>query len=194
MDIVAFSLLRMEQQVQWTRELREMARSTSEFQRAERRGELLCLDTGDGMALVFFRDPVAPVQCAVEIARALRSHPHLKLRMGIHSGPISRVTDINGNESVTGSGINTARRVTDCGDAGHILLSKRSADDIKEFENWAAFLTDLGECEVKHGDRVHLYNLCMVEVGNPEIPQKMRDEGERMKGETAAHQPLTLNP
>lgn len=100
---------------------------------------------------------------------------HLKLRMGIHSGPVSRVTDINGNENITGSGMNTARRVTDCGDAGHILLSKRSADDINEFENWAEYLTDLGECEVKYGERVHLYNLCMVGVGNPEVPQKMRD-------------------
>ena len=196
MDIVVFSLLRMEQQVQWTRELQQTVRGTSEFQRAERRGELLCLDTGDGLALVFFRDPVAPVQCAVEIAQALRSHPHLKLRMGIHSGPVSRVKDINGNENVTGSGMNTARRVTDCGDAGHILLSRRSADDIKEFENWAEHLTDLGECEVKHGDRVHLYNLCMVEVGNPEVPQKMRikDEGLEMRDKSHSERSEESHP
>jgi class 3 adenylate cyclase len=176
MDLVDYSLLPLEQQVLWGRELRETVRGAAEFQGAEQRGELLCLDTGDGMALVFFRNPVAPVQCAVEIASALRSRSPLKLRMGLHTGPVSRVPDINGNENVSGSGINTAQRVMDCGDAGHLLLSRSSAEILGEFEHWAAGLHDLGECEVKHGARVHLFNFYTARVGNPELPQRMREK------------------
>ena len=173
LDIVGYSRLSMEEQTRLTQELRAVARGTPEFARATQRQEMVGLDTGDGMALVFFRDPLAPVQCAAEVARTLGSHPRLKLRMGIHSGPVSRVPDINGKDNVTGSGINTAQRVMDCGDAGHVLLSSASADVVREFEAWAASLRDLGECEVKHGLRLHLYNLVLGEVGNAEPPSRL---------------------
>ena len=163
----------MEEQARLTQELRAVVRGAPEFARATQRQEISALDTGDGMALVFFRDPLAPVQCAVEIARALGRHPRLKLRMGIHSGPVSRVPDINGKDNVTGSGINTAQRVMDCGDPGHILLSSASADVVREFEAWSASLHDLGECEVKHGLRLHLYNLVLGEVGDSEPPSRL---------------------
>ena len=158
LDMAGYSRLSMEEQARLTQELRQVVRGTPEFARATQRQEVLALDTGDGMALVFFRDPLATVQCAAEVARALGSHPRLKLRMGIHSGPVSRVPDVNGKENVTGSGINTAQRVMDCGDPSHILLSSASADVVREFEAWAGSLRDLGECEVKHGLRLHLYN------------------------------------
>lgn len=125
------------------------------------------------MALVFFRDPLAPVQCATEIARALDGHPRLRLRMGVHSGPVSRVPDLHGRENVAGAGINTAQRVMDCGDPGHILLSSASAEVVREFEAWTGSLHDLGECEVKHGQRLHLYNLVVGRVGNPVAPTRL---------------------
>src|SRR5579884_19571 len=173
MDLVGYSRLSIEKQALLVGELRDLVRSTPEFQRAERRSELIIRDTGDGMALVFSRDPSAPVRCAVEVAHALTARPHLRLRMGIHSGPISRVKDIDGKENVSGSGINTAQRVMDCGDAGHILLSHRTAEDLLQFEQWATYIKDLGECEVKNG-KVYLFNFYTEEVGNPASPQKLR--------------------
>jgi len=173
LDMAGYSRLSMEEQARLTQELRAVVRGTPEFARATQRQELIGLDTGDGMALVFFRDPLAPVQCAAEVARALGGHPRLKLRMGIHSGPVSRVPDINGKDNVTGSGINTAQRVMDCGDPGHILLSAASADVVREFEAWTGSLRDLGECEVKHGQRLHLYNLVLGEVGNSQPPSRL---------------------
>lgn len=173
LDMAGYSLLSMEEQARLTQELRQVVRGVPEYVRATQRQELIGLDTGDGMALVFFRDPLAPAQCATEITRALGGHPHLKLRMGIHSGPVSRVPDIAGKDNVAGSGINTAQRVMDCGDAGHVLLSSASADVVREFEAWAASLRDLGECEVKHGLRLHLYNLVLDEVGNAEPPSRL---------------------
>ncbi len=173
LDLVGYSRVSMEEQARLGRELRALVRGTPEFQRANQHAELLSLDTGDGMALVFSRDPLAPAQCAVEIARVVRAHPKLSLRMGIHSGPVSRATDINGKENVSGSGINTAQRVMDCGDAGHILLSNSSAEVLIQFETWAASIHDIGACEVKHGARLHLYNLYTGEVGNPECPAKL---------------------
>ncbi|MGO8672735.1 MAG: AAA-like domain-containing protein [Capsulimonadaceae bacterium] len=173
LDIAAFSRGSMEQQARLTTELRDLVRKTPEFVRATAAGEIIGLDTGDGMALVFFRDPLAPLQCAVEIARGLSEHRHLILRMGIHSGPVSRTTDLNGRENVTGSGINTAQRVMDSGDPGHILLSSASAEVAREFDAWAGFLHDLGECEVKHGRRVHLYSFIMDTIGRPEPPSRI---------------------
>jgi class 3 adenylate cyclase len=172
-DLVGYSLSSMEGQSRLVRELRGVVRATPEFVEADKRRELISNDTGDGMSLIFFRDPLSPVQCATEIARAARTHGGLRLRMGIHSGPVSRVMDINGKETVSGSGVNMGQRVMDCGDAGHILLSAASASVLGEFETWANCLRDLGEFEVKHGIRLHLFNLLVGEVGNPALPVKL---------------------
>src|SRR5689334_23732045 len=126
------------------------------------------------MALVFRRSAEEPVRCALEIAEALQKHPELPVRMGIHSGPVSEVTDVSGRTNIAGAGINMAQRVMDCGDAGHILLSQRVADDLAQYRQWAPRLHDLGECEVKHGVRVHLVNFYSDELGNPEVPGKIR--------------------
>lgn len=171
MDMVGYSILSIEEQARLAGELREIVRHTPEFIRGETSGDLIRLDTGDGMALVFFRDPIAPIQCAVEIAQALRAHKGIPLRMGIHSGPVSRIADINGKENVSGSGINISQRVMDCGDEGHILVSNRYAEDLTQFDSWSPYLTDLGECEVKHGLRIHLYNFAHGDVGNVAAPR-----------------------
>ena len=160
MDLVGYSGLPMDEQLNLVRKLFEIVRQTQEFQRARTDSQLICLPTGDGMALVFFQNPLAPVQCALEIADALRSHPDLKLRMGLHSGPVLRVLDINENLNVAGGGINFAQRVMDSGDAGHILLSRSVADNLIQLGHWRQHLHDLGEHEVKHGVRMHLFNLC----------------------------------
>ncbi len=177
MDIVGYSRMSMEEQARLAGELRTCVRDTPEFKQAESTNELIRLDTGDGMALLFFRDPLAPFQCAIEIAEAIANTPNLRLRMGIHSGPVSRVSDINGKENVTGSGINIAQRVMDCGDAGHILVSKSSADVLREFEIWASSLTELGECEVKHGTKLHLFSLHRDVAGNPDTPASIKLTG-----------------
>ncbi len=174
-DIVAYSKLSMEQQQKLLGELQEAVRTTPAFVRAQRKDRLICLPTGDGMALVFFGDPESPVRCAVELSRELRQHPEIKLRMGIHTGPVYRVADINANRNVAGGGINMAQRVMDCGDAGHILVSKTVADVLGHLDSWTNTLQDLGEAEVKHGVRVHIYNLLAPDgAGNPELPQKLR--------------------
>ena len=178
-DLVAFTLSSFEEQRRLVSELREVVRGTPEFLRAESRSatgrpaDLIANDTGDGMSLIFFRDPLSPVQCATEIARVVRTHGRLKLRMGIHSGPVSRIPDINGKETVSGSGINMAQRVMSCGDAGHILLSEQYAALLREFETWANCLRGLGEAGVKNGLRLQIYNLVMNEVGNPALPRVM---------------------
>jgi len=174
LDIVAYSQLHMDQQQQAIQELQDAVRSTSEFARAQANDQLIRLPTGDGMALVFFRDPEAPVRCALDLTKILRAKPHIRLRMGIHAGPVYRIADINANRNVAGGGINIAQRVMDCGDSGHILLSKTMADVLRELSSWTKHLHDLGEAEVKHGVRVHLYNLCTEEAGNPELPKKLR--------------------
>jgi eukaryotic-like serine/threonine-protein kinase len=174
MDIVAYSKLPMEQQTQRIADLQHIVRGTAEFSRAQKRHQLLRLPTGDGMALVFFGDVAAPVRCAVEVSRALREHPDLKLRMGINSGPVQRVEDINANRNVAGGGINMAQRVMDCGDDGHILTSKSVADALAGMSAWAGTLHDLGEVAVKHGVLVHVFNLYTAEVGNSQKPQKLR--------------------
>jgi eukaryotic-like serine/threonine-protein kinase len=174
MDIVAYSQLPMDEQTRLIEKLQQIVRSTAEFSRALKRRQLLRLPTGDGMALVFFGDAEAPVRCALEIGRAVREVPELKLRMGIHTGPVQRVEDINANRNVAGGGINLAQRVMDCGDAGHILVSKSVADVLEQMSSWKVTLHDLGEAEVKHGVRVHLYNLYTDGAGNQELPQKLQ--------------------
>jgi serine/threonine protein kinase len=174
MDIVGYSTLLIEGQTERLKELQEVVRSTQEFQNNQDADRLLRLHTGDGMALSFFGDPEAPVRCAAEISRALRLHPALKLRMGLHSGLVHRVPDINANMNIAGGGINLAQRVMDCGDAGHILVSKSVAEDLRQLSRWTSDLHDLGEAEVKHGVRIHIYNLYDDEIGNPEIPSKLK--------------------
>ena len=176
MDIVAYSTLLIEEQAASVNELQETVRNTQEFKNAFNDDSLLCLHTGDGMALSFFGDPEAPVRCAAEISQALKSHPVLKLRMGLHSGLVQRVADINANMNIAGGGINMAQRVMDCGDARHILLSKRVAEDLAQLTRWTRDLHDLGEVEVKHGIRIHLFNLYNAEIGNPAIPSKLRSQ------------------
>src|SRR5262249_7063258 len=155
-DLVGFSQKAAERQAQLVRDLSTLVRGTPEFQRAEADRELITLPTGDGMALVFFRYPMAPVHCAVEIARAAAAYPQLSLGMGIHAGAVTRVTDAAGRENLSGDGLNQAQRVMDCGDAGHVLVSSAAADTLCRFEAWRDALHDLGECTVKHGERVHV--------------------------------------
>src|SRR5216117_2979609 len=143
-DIVGYSKLSINDQHAAVEELNQIVRTSEQFQRAEAAGRLLKIATGDGMALVFYTSPEAPAQCAVEISRALKEHPRLQLRMGIHSGPVSGVVDVNERTNVAGAGINLAQRVMDCGDAGHILLSKHVAEDLAEYERWRPYLHDIG--------------------------------------------------
>jgi serine/threonine protein kinase/tetratricopeptide (TPR) repeat protein len=185
MDIVAYSKLPMDRQQEIIRQLRRAVRGTTEFEQAQGRNELIRLPTGDGMALVFFNDPEAPVRCALELSRALRGQPEIPLRMGIHSGPVYRVPDINANMNVAGGGINIAQRVMDCGDAGHILVSDAVADVLSQLGGWKGTLKDLGEAEVKHGVRVHLYNLYAEDAGNPELPETLRAAAISQKPEAA---------
>jgi TolB-like protein/Tfp pilus assembly protein PilF len=173
-DIVGYSKLSINDQHAAVEELNQIVRASEQFQRAEAADRLLKIATGDGMALVFYSSPEAPAQCAVEISRALKEHPRLQLRMGIHSGPVSGVVDVNNRPNLTGAGINVAQRVMDCGDGGHILLSKHVAEDLEEYERWRPLLHDLGTCEVKHGVRIGLSNLHSGEAGNPELPKKFR--------------------
>src|SRR5271165_4643780 len=173
MDIAAYSKLPMDQQQKLLWELQEAVRSTQAFARAHKDDKLISLPTGDGMALVFFGDPEFPVRCAVELSRALHQHPEIKLRMGIHTGPVYRVDDINAARNVAGGGINMAQRVMDCGDAGHILVSNAVAEVLTQISRWSEAFQDLGEAEVKHGIHVHIYNLCTDGAGNTKLPQKL---------------------
>jgi TolB-like protein/class 3 adenylate cyclase/Flp pilus assembly protein TadD len=172
-DIVGYSKLPITEQRALIERLNQIVRGTDEFQAAEAAGHLIKIPTGDGMALVFYHSPEAPVECALEISRALKEHQELRLRMGIHSGPVSGVMDVSGKANVAGTGINMAQRVMDCGDAGHILLSKHVAEDLEQYPHWESHLHDLGECEVKHGIRVSIANLYTQELGNPAVPEKL---------------------
>jgi adenylate cyclase len=172
-DIVGYSKLLISEQLEHLEKLREIVRATEAFRAAQGDGKLIRLPTGDGGALVFQASPEAPVKCAVEIARELKKHPALRVRMGIHSGPVKEVTDLSEQGNIAGAGISIAQRVMDCGDAGHILLSKRVADDLEQFAQWRPLLHDLGTCEVKHGATLALFNLYSDEVGNPEVPTKL---------------------
>jgi TolB-like protein/class 3 adenylate cyclase/Flp pilus assembly protein TadD len=174
MDMVGYSRLLVDQQHELQRRLTEIVLSTDQVSVAEAAGKLIRIPAGDGMALVFFNSPEAPVRCALEINKNLKEHPQLQLRMGIHSGPVNRVRDVNDQTNVAGAGINTAQRVMDCGDAGHILLSHHIAEDLGHYRQWQPHLHDLGECEVKHGARIHVVNFYTGELGNPELPEKFR--------------------
>src|SRR5882724_4098999 len=171
-DIVGYSKLLITEQSELLRRLSDVVRETEQFRSAEAEGKLVRLPTGDGMALVFRNSPEAPVQCALELSKRLKAHPELSVRMGIHSGPVNEVADVNERTNITGAGINVAQRVMDCGDAGHILLSKHVADDLEQYPQWRTHLHDLGECEVKHGVRISVVNLYTEELGNPEVPEK----------------------
>src|SRR5437867_208928 len=173
-DIVAYSKMASDDQLAAIKELNQIVQSTDEFRKEERENRLLKLATGDGMALIFYHSPEDPVECALEVGRAVKEqHSNLRLRMGVHSGPISGMVDVNGRANVAGAGINTAQRVMDCGDAGHILLSTRVAEDLEQFKHWRPHLYHIGECEVKHGDKIEIVNLFTAELGNSERPKRM---------------------
>jgi TolB-like protein/class 3 adenylate cyclase/Tfp pilus assembly protein PilF len=174
MDVVGFSKLLINDQTEILDLLNQIVRKTPHFAEAEAAGKLIRLATGDGMALVFSNSAEAPVECALEISKALQSYPQIRLRMGVHSGPVNALTDVNDRSNVTGAGINMAQRVMDCGDAGHILLSRHVAEDLEQYRQWQPCLHDLGECEVKHGAHVHVFNLYADGVGNPEVPEKLQ--------------------
>src|SRR5215471_12324366 len=173
-DIVGYSKLLIDEQRERIQELREIVRVTEQFRLAEAKGKLMRLPAGDGGALVFRTSLEAPVLCALEISTALKAHPQLRVRMGIHSGPVNEVADLNEQVNRAGAGVNIAQRVMDCGDAGHILLSKHASEDLAEYRQWQLQLHDLGECDVKHGGRLHVVNLYTGEVGNPQVPTKFR--------------------
>jgi adenylate cyclase len=175
-DIVGYSKLLIHEQLEYLEKLREIVRATETFRAAQREAKLMRLPTGDGGALVFGTSPEAPVKCAMEIARELKKHPELRVRMGVHSGPVKEVTDLSEQGNIAGAGINIAQRVMDCGDSGHILVSKRVADDLENYAQWRPLLHDLGVCEVKHGISLALFNLYSDEIGNPEQPNKFRAE------------------
>src|SRR2546423_4086311 len=185
-DIVGYSKLLITEQSEQMQKLREIVRATEQFRNAEAQGKLLRLPTGDGGAMVFRTSPDAPVLCALEISKELKSHPELRVRMGIHSGPVNEITDLNEQANIAGAGINIAQRVMDCGDAGHILLSKRVTDDLEHYPQWRSHFHNLGECEVKHGVRVSVVNLYTEEIGNPELPEKFRQAKEKEETALAA--------
>src|SRR5881398_2031246 len=180
-DIVGYSKLLITEQSELLRRLSDVVRETEQFRSAEAQGKLVRLPTGDGMALVFRNNPEAPVKCALELSKKLKAHPELSVRMGIHSGPVNEVADVNERTNITGAGINVAQRVMDCGDAGHILLSKHVADDLEQYPQWRSHPHELGECEVKHGLRVHVVNLYTEELGNPALPEKLKPQRGRKK-------------
>ena len=182
-DLVGFSKLLIEEQKERLRQLTDIVLATAGVREATNE-QLVRLPTGDGMALVFHNNAEEPAQCALEIAQALKQHPEIAVRMGIHSGPVSDVTDVSGRNNIAGAGINMAQRVMDCGDAGHILLSKHVAEDLEEYEQWRPLLHDLGTCEVKHGARASIVNLYADQVGNPQLPKKfqaLKKHGERVR-------------
>jgi hypothetical protein len=184
-DIVGYSKLLINEQSEQLQKLKEIVRGTEQFKKAEAEGKFLRLPTGDGGALVFRNSPEAPVLCALEISKELKRHAELRVRMGIHSGPVNEVTDLNEQANIAGAGINVAQRVMDCGDAGHILLSKRAAEDLVQYRQWQPYLHDLGECVVKHGVRIGIVNFCGDQLGNPALPEKI---AARRQEETTASQ------
>jgi TolB-like protein/integral membrane sensor domain MASE1/class 3 adenylate cyclase/Tfp pilus assembly protein PilF len=190
-DVAGYSKLLINEQIELLQELNQIVRSTDCFRSAEASGKLNRVPMGDGMALLFFRSPEEPVRCALEISGALRDHPHIRLRMGVHSGPVNRITDVNDKANFAGSGINVAQRVLDCGDAEHILLSAHVAEDLAQYRDWQPWLHDLGECEVKHGLRLHLFNLCKENLGNPQVPEKLRRR-RKWKQESDIVHPVSL--
>jgi TolB-like protein/Tfp pilus assembly protein PilF len=189
MDLVGYSTLLLDEQRQHQEQLTEIVRGIEQVRSAKEAGKLIRLPAGDGMALVFFDSPEAPVRCAIEISKKLKVYPQLKLRMGIHSGPIDEVRDVNDQTNVAGAGINLARRVMDCGDDGHILLSKRVAEDIGQSRQWSPYLHDLGECSVKHGVPIFLVNFHGPGFGNPELPRMVQQAQSEKAAKAAAVRP-----
>src|SRR5262249_50355524 len=173
-DIVGYSKLSINEQHAAVDELTQIVRGTGEFKKADAAQRLIKIATGDGMALVFYNTPEAPVRCAIEVSREVKDYTRLRLRMGIHSGPVSGVIDVTERTNLAGAGLNLAQRVMNCGDTSHILLSKRVAEDLQEYDEWRPLLHQLGECEVKHGARISLANLYTEEVGNPAVPEKLK--------------------
>src|SRR6266478_7698818 len=174
-DIVAYSKMASDDQRAAIEKLNQIVQSTDEFRKEESAKRLLKLATGDGIALIFYHSPEDPVECALEISRAIKEqHSNLRLRMGVNSGPVSGVVDVNGRANIAGAGINMAQQVMDCGDAGHILVSKRVAQDLEHYPHWRPHLHDLGETEVKHGIRLSIVNLYTEELGNAAMPEKMK--------------------
>ena len=191
-DIVGYSKLLVNEQIESLQELGRIVRSTDCFRSAEEQGKLIRVPTGDGMALLFFRSPEEPVRCALEISQKLKESSTVRLRMGIHSGPVNQVRDVNDTINVAGGGMNVAQRVMDCGDAGHILLSKHVADDLGEYRHWQPYLHDLGEYEVKHGLRINIVNLCKDSVGNPNLPEKLKRRKRWRQGADANIRPVIV--
>jgi len=179
MDIVGYSTRLTDEQQALVDELNQIVRSSDEFNKAAAAGRLMKIPTGDGMALIFYNSPEQPVNCALEISRALRNSSDLPVRMGVHSGPVSAVTDLNDRTNAAGVGINVAQRVMDCGDTGHILLSQRVAEDLQQYSRWRPDLHDLGEVEVKHGERVHVFNFYTDDAGNSDLPKKLAKPNHR---------------
>src|SRR2546430_9434269 len=175
LDVVGYSKLLVNEQRDVVQQLNHAVRNAPQFQKSDSTGKLIRIPSGDGMALVFFQTPEEPVHCAMEIAKALKSQPQIRLRMGVHSGPVDQIKDVNDRDNVAGAGINIAERVMSCGDAGHILLSKRVAEDLAQDRIWQPLLHDLGEIEAKHGMKVAVVNLYSEDVGNPQPPQKFSD-------------------
>jgi TolB-like protein/class 3 adenylate cyclase len=192
-DIVGYSKLLIDQQRRLLEVLNEIVRTTEQFRKAEANHRLITIPTGDGMALVFYNTPEAPVECALEISRAGKAHPELKLRMGVHSGPVSGVMDVSGRANIAGAGINIAQRVMDCGDAEHILLSKHVAEDLEQLGHWHKHLHDLGQTEVKHGANVSVVNLYTSELGNPEVPQRFLAARHKAAASQFAERRLSAN-
>src|SRR5213083_24460 len=180
-DVVGYSKLLVNEQREVVEQLNRTVRKTPRFRKSEGGGKLIRIPVGDGMALVFFQTPEEPVQCAMEIARALKNHPQIRLRMGVHSGPVDQVKDVNDRSNVTGVGINIAQRVMDCGDAGHILLSSRIADDLSQQTRWRPSLHELGPVQVKHSVKVEIVNFYTDEVGNPQLPDKIKRAQEEQR-------------
>ena len=189
-DVVGYSKLLVNEQIELMQELNRIVRGTECFREAEASGKLIRLPTGDGMVLLFFRSPEQPARCALEISQVLRSQTHIQLRMGVHSGPVNQVVDVNDQMNIAGAGINVGQRVMDCGDAGHILLSKHIADDLTHYRHWQPDLHDLGECDVKHGLRLHVFNLYRDGLGNPALPEKLK-RGRRWKKAGVSIQPIS---
>jgi len=188
-DVVDYSKLLVNEQIELLQELNQIVHGTDAFRGAEASGRLIRLSTGDGMALLFFHSPEEPARCAIEISKALQDHPGIQLRMGVHSGPVTPVRDVNDETNMAGAGLNVAQRVMDCGDAGHILLSEHVADDLLQYRHWQPHLHDLGECEVKYGLRLHLFNLYKDKLGNPQVPEKLKRR--RWQQQAAAIRPVS---
>jgi TolB-like protein/Tfp pilus assembly protein PilF len=189
MDLVGYSKLLLDEQREQLQHLTEIVLNTEQVRAAEAADKLIRLPVGDGMALVFFGSPEAPVRCAIEVSKKLKQYPQLKLRMGIHSGPVNEVRDVNGRANVAGAGINIAQRVMDCGDAGHILLSKRVAEDLAHSRQWRTYLHDLGECAVKHGVPIFIVNLYTDEIGNAQLPEKVKQWQSEQAAQAASGSP-----